>query len=89
MRVFVGTILRWLSYIVAAGVMLLALLVGVARLLLPLVPEYQNEIRRWAESAGADRVGFKPVWIGGGRYLGLDADELAALLEAELEGNGS
>ena len=38
----------------------------------------QDEIRRWAEAAGADRVGFKPVWIGGGRYLGLDADQLAS-----------
>jgi len=38
----------------------------------------QDEIRRWAKSVGVDRVGFKPVWIGGGRYLGLDEEELAA-----------
>jgi MoaA/NifB/PqqE/SkfB family radical SAM enzyme len=38
----------------------------------------QAEIRRWSESVGADRVGFKPVWIGGGRYFGADAADLAA-----------
>jgi uncharacterized protein (TIGR02099 family) len=58
MRVFIGTILRWLSYFAAAGVMLLALLVGIARLMLPLVPDYQNEIRRWAGDATGFDVDF-------------------------------
>ena len=44
-------LLKWLAYIAAAGVMLLAILVGLARLLLPMVPEYQGEIRRWARAA--------------------------------------
>jgi len=41
--------------------MLLALLVGVARLFLPLVPEYQNEIRRWAGDATGLDVDFQHI----------------------------
>ena len=58
MRKFLGRLVRWAVYLAAAGVMLLALLVGIARLLLPQVPEYQNEIRRWAGEATGFDVDF-------------------------------
>jgi len=54
-------ILKWLVYAGAAGVMLLALLVGIARLLLPLVPEYQEDIRRWAADATGFDVQFQNI----------------------------
>jgi|GEM_PF-618509 len=56
-----GKIFKWLVYVCAAGVILLALLVGVARLLLPLVPEYQDDIRRWAATATGFDVEFENI----------------------------
>ena len=41
--------------------MLLALLVGIARLFLPLVPEYQDDIRRWAAAATGFDVQFRNI----------------------------
>ena len=41
--------------------MLLALLVGIVRLLLPLVPEYQGDIRRWAAEATGFNVQFDNI----------------------------
>lgn len=61
MRNILGRLLRWFVYLAAAGVMLLALLVGVARLLLPQVPEYQNEIRRWARDATGFDIQFEYI----------------------------
>jgi uncharacterized protein (TIGR02099 family) len=61
MRKLLAKILRWFVYFAAAGVMLLALLVGIARLLLPLVPEYQNEIKRWAGDATGLNVEFEYI----------------------------
>lgn len=44
---------RWLLYLVAAGALVLVLLVVAARLLLPLVPRYQDDIRaRVSEATG-------------------------------------
>jgi uncharacterized protein YhdP len=57
----IGRILRGLAYIAAAGVMLLAILVGIARLLLPTVPEYQDDIRRWAREATGFNVEFENI----------------------------
>ncbi|MGI9342605.1 MAG: hypothetical protein ACR2QV_07125, partial [Gammaproteobacteria bacterium] len=50
---------KYLAYAAAAAVMLLALLVGVARLLLPLVPDYQEDIRAWASQATGFDVQFE------------------------------
>lgn len=50
--------LRWLIYIAAAAVISLALMVGVLRLLLPQVPEYQEEIRAWASAATGYDIRF-------------------------------
>lgn len=49
---------RWLLYLTAAGVILLAMLVGLVRLLLPLVPQYQDSIRAWASTATGYDIGF-------------------------------
>ncbi len=60
-----GSILRklvkWLVSLAAAAVILLALLVGVARLLLPLVPEYHDDIRRWSSEATGFDVAFQRI----------------------------
>jgi len=57
----VQKLVRYLAYAAAAGVMLLALLVGIARLLLPLVPEYQEDIRIWAARATGLEVQFQHI----------------------------
>ncbi|MEZ5565562.1 MAG: hypothetical protein R3F24_08580 [Gammaproteobacteria bacterium] len=49
---------RWLAGIAAAVLILLAVVVGVARLLLPMAPEYQDEIRRIASEATGFDVRF-------------------------------
>ena len=50
--------LGWLATIGAAGLILLAVLVGIARLLLPMAPEYQDTIRRFANEATGFDVQF-------------------------------
>lgn len=56
-----GKILKGFMYLAAAAVMLLALLVGIARLLLPLVPEYHADIRQWAAQATGFDVRFENI----------------------------
>ena len=53
--------LRWLLYLAAAGVIALALLVGLLRLLLPQVPEYQDNIRAWASAATGYDIRFRRI----------------------------
>jgi uncharacterized protein (TIGR02099 family) len=50
--------LRWLIYLAAAALIVLALLVGVLRLLLAQVPEYQDDIRAWASAATGYDIRF-------------------------------
>ena len=54
-------ILKLLAYAGATGVMLLALIVGIVRLMLPLVPEYQDVIRGWAAGATGFDVQFENI----------------------------
>jgi len=61
MQGVLNKILKWLVYVSAACIMLLALLVGIARLFLPLVPEYQDDIRRWAADATGFDVRFQNI----------------------------
>ncbi len=61
MRITLKKLLKWLVYTGAAGIMLLALLVGIARLFLPVVPEYQDDIRRWAAQAIGFDVQFENI----------------------------
>lgn len=53
--------LRRLVALVAAVLIVLAVLVGIARLLLPLVPEYQNEIRRFVGATTGLNLEFARV----------------------------
>lgn len=50
--------LGWLATVSAAAVILLAVLVGMARLLLPMAPEYQDNIRHFANEATGFDVQF-------------------------------
>jgi uncharacterized protein (TIGR02099 family) len=52
---------RWLLYLAAAGIITLALLVGILRLLLPLVPQYQDDIRAWANDATGYQIDFRRI----------------------------
>ena len=61
MKKLFSKLLKWLLYIGAAGTMLLALLVGIARLFLPLVPEYQEDIRQWTAQATGYDVEFRNI----------------------------
>ncbi|MDJ0928458.1 MAG: YhdP family protein [Gammaproteobacteria bacterium] len=57
----IGKLVRVLVYTAATGVILLALFVGALRLLLPLVPTYQQEIRRIATDAIGLEVEFQRI----------------------------
>lgn len=61
MGAIIGKLLKSLAYVAAAGVMLLALLVGMARLLLPLVSDYRDDIRAWAVEATGLEVRFENI----------------------------
>jgi MoaA/NifB/PqqE/SkfB family radical SAM enzyme len=37
----------------------------------------QDAIREWGYSIGVDKVGFKPVWVGGARYMNADKQKFA------------
>lgn len=52
---------RWLLSLAAAGVICLALLVGLLRLLLPLAPHYQEEIRRQFSAATGYGLNFASI----------------------------
>lgn len=51
-------IVKYLAYSVAAAVILLAIAVGVFRLMLPKLPEYQEQIKNWASAAIGMQVEF-------------------------------
>ena len=51
MKQLLTKILKSLACVVAALVILLAVAVGIFRLLLPRLPEYQDEIKTWANAA--------------------------------------
>ncbi|MDH5274927.1 MAG: YhdP family protein [Gammaproteobacteria bacterium] len=53
--------LGWLAGITAAVLIVLAVLVGIARLLLPLAPEYQDQIRRFVTEATGFDVAFRSL----------------------------
>ena len=57
-----GKLLKWIMLVGAAVVITLALLVGVARLMLPQVSSYRAEIRNWVLSFGAGAEVFG-TWI--------------------------
>ncbi|MBL8200493.1 MAG: TIGR02099 family protein [Chromatiales bacterium] len=60
-RGILGRTLGWLAGIAATVLIVLAVLVGLARLLLPLAPEYQDEIRRFVTEATGFDVRFRTL----------------------------
>lgn len=53
--------LRWLLYAAAGIVIAMALVVGTLRLLLPLAPDYQDDIRAWASAATGYDIRFDGI----------------------------
>ena len=51
MKELLRKLVRYISYVGAALIILLALAVGIFRLMLPRLPEYQEEIKGWASAA--------------------------------------
>lgn len=51
----------WLLYPIAGIVITLAVLIGALRLLLPMVPRYQSEIREWASTATGFQIAFRTL----------------------------
>jgi len=58
MKNFLQRLLKYLAYLAAGVVILLAVAVGLFRLFLPRLPEYQDEIKAWASSAIGMQVNF-------------------------------
>jgi len=84
MRNLLHRLIKFLAYTAACIVILLAIAVGLFRLLFPRVPEYQDEIKEWASAAIGMQVefsGIDPRW-------GLSGPELQ-FYDAELIRLGS
>ncbi|MGI9232516.1 MAG: YhdP family protein [Woeseiaceae bacterium] len=58
MRLFLQRVLKFLAYTAAGVVILLAIAVGLFRLFLPRLPEYQEDIKNWASTATGMQVEF-------------------------------
>ncbi|MDH3586736.1 MAG: hypothetical protein OEQ30_06585 [Gammaproteobacteria bacterium] len=58
MKKFLQRLFKYLAYLAAAVVILLAIAVGLFRLFLPKLPEYQDEIKAWASAAIGMQVEF-------------------------------
>ncbi len=58
MKTLLRRLLKFLAYSAAALVILLAVAVGLFRLFLPRLPEYQEEIKAWASAATGMEVEF-------------------------------
>jgi uncharacterized protein (TIGR02099 family) len=58
MKRFLQRLFKYLAYLAAAVVILLAIAVGLFRLFLPRLPEYQDEIKAWASAAIGMQVDF-------------------------------
>ncbi len=58
MKQLLRRLAKYLSYFAAAVVILLAIAVGLFRLMLPRLPEYQEEIKGWASTAIGMQVEF-------------------------------
>lgn len=84
MKNFLRRLTKFLAYLAASVVILLAIAVGLFRLFLPRVPEYQDEIKAWASTA----VGMQVEFSGMDARWGLSGPELE-FYEAELIRLGS
>ncbi|MGB5412747.1 MAG: YhdP family protein [Woeseiaceae bacterium] len=79
MRRFLNNLFKFFAYSVAALVILLAIGVGLFRLFLPRLPEYQEQIKDWASQA----IGMQVEFSGMDARWGLRGPELQ-FYEAEL-----
>jgi uncharacterized protein YhdP len=61
MKDFLRKLIKYLAYIGAALVIVLALAVGIFRLMLPQLPEYQEELKAWASTAIGIQVDFSAM----------------------------
>jgi uncharacterized protein (TIGR02099 family) len=84
MKQFLQSIIKYLAYAAACIVILLAIAVGLFRLFLPRVPEYQDEIKGWASAA----IGMEVEFSGMDARWGLSGPELQ-FYDAELMRLGS
>ncbi len=69
---FVRRLVKFLAYTAAGIVILLAIVVGLFRLFLPRLPEYQDEIKTWASTA----IGMQVEFSGMDARWGLSGPEL-------------
>ncbi|MGI9247361.1 MAG: hypothetical protein ACR2QI_00005, partial [Woeseiaceae bacterium] len=58
MKVFLQRLFKFVAYLAAGIVILLAIAVGLFRLFLPRLPEYQEDIKGWASTAIGMEVEF-------------------------------
>lgn len=58
MKIFLQRLFKFCAYVAAGVVILLAIAVGLFRLFLPRLPEYQDEIKSWASTAIGMQVDF-------------------------------
>ena len=72
MKVFLQRLFKFLAYTAAGVVILLAIAVGLFRLFLPRLPEYQEDIKNWASAA----VGMQVEFSGMDARWGLSGPEL-------------
>ncbi|MDH5215891.1 MAG: DUF3971 domain-containing protein, partial [Gammaproteobacteria bacterium] len=61
MKSWLNKLVKMLAYLSAAVVILLAIAVGLFRLMLPRLPEYQEQIKGWASAAIGMRVEFSDM----------------------------
>jgi uncharacterized protein YhdP len=84
MRNILRRLIKFLAYTAACILILLAIAVGLFRLFLPRVPEYQDEIKGWA----SDAIGMQVEFSGMDARWGLSGPELQ-FYDAELIRLGS
>ena len=79
MKSFLQRLFKFLAYLAAGIVILLAVAVGLFRLFLPRLPEYQDEIKAWA----SDAIGMQVEFSGMDARWGLSGPQLE-FYDAEL-----
>ena len=58
MKRYLQKLIKMIAYLGAAIVIILAIAVGIFRMMLPRLPEYQEEIKGWASTAIGMEVEF-------------------------------
>ena len=79
MQIFLNRLVKFLAYLAGGLVILLAIVVGLFRLFLPRLPEYQEDIKTWASAA----IGMTVEFSGMDARWGLSGPEVE-FYDAEL-----